>query len=233
MSKIISVANRKGGVGKTTVTYNLGFTYALQGKKVLFVDLDSQCNLSLVCDVEPVSLEEFKKGTIFEVNKQIDILPGTKFFDQLKDEINREIDRNTFLQKKVLNGKLDSYDYVIIDTPPALDILNTNAFIMSDFINVVINPDYFSLSGLQEMKTIISQVQGLNPKLEYGIILNSYTGKERNVNKSLDKILEKEECFTGIRIPTRQHVITQSINKKPAITIDEIKKPFDLISGLV
>jgi chromosome partitioning protein len=233
MGKIISVGNRKGGVGKTTVAYNLGFTYAVQGKKVLFIDLDTQCNLSLICNVDPVSLEEFKSATIKGVNIWIDILPGTKHFDSLKDEINREINRNTFLEKKILKGISDNYDYVIIDTPPALDILNINAFCFSDMVHIVINPDYFSLSGLAEMKNILEEVKGINSKLKYDIILNSYTGEKRLVNKEIDDLLKKEKAFSGVRIPTRQHVITETIKKRPAIENEEIKEQFDLLASAI
>ena len=121
--KVVTIANRKGGTGKTTAAYNLGFIYALKGNRVCFVDLDSQANLTLLCAKETISLENFKNVEIEGVNKNVDILPATKRFSMLENEINELIDRNVYLKTNIL-PKFQEYDYLIIDTPPALNILN-------------------------------------------------------------------------------------------------------------
>ena len=123
---IVTIANRKGGVGKTTPRFNLGFTYALQKREVLFIDLDSQANLSLLCKAAPLDLEAWKAGTVQPVGKGVSILPATKRFAALENEIDQRFDRNTFLREELL-PKLPAADIIIIDTAPALGVLNINA----------------------------------------------------------------------------------------------------------
>jgi len=230
--KIITVANRKGGTGKSTTAFNLGYTYALEKKKVLFLDLDSQANLSLLCNVDPLSLEDFKEGKIYKLNDYINILPATKRMNMLENEINQMIDRNTYLKTDLLPKLGNDYDYVIIDTPPALNILNINAFCVSDMIHIVVNPDYFSLAGLVEMEDIINQIKGINPKLDHRIILNGYV-KNRNFTEDVIQKLGLKPEYTGIEIPNRQHIIDCSALKKPAISQADILEPFQKIGALV
>ena len=229
--KIITIANRKGGTGKSTVAFNLGFTYAMDKKKVLLIDLDSQANLSMLAKKEPLSLGEFKGCNIKNINKYIDILPATKEFSILENEINQMIDRNSYLQSEILS-KISGYDYIIIDTPPALNILNINAFCVSDIIHIVINPDYFSLSGLVEMKDIINQVKKINPKLQYKIILNAYI-KNRHFSGLIIDNLDKDKHYTGIKIPHRQHIIDSSARREPAISHRDIYEPFKELAAIV
>lgn len=222
--KVITIANRKGGTGKTITAYHLGFMYALQKKKVLFVDLDSQGNLTLLCNKETISLENFKSIEIESVNKMVDILPATKRFTRLENEINDLIDRNTFLKKHLL-PEIQEYDYVIIDTPPSLNILNINAFCISDYVYIVMNADYFSVAGTKEMKNILEEIKNINPKLEYKIVLNAFF-KNRKLTASMEQVLQKETSYTGIEIPHRQHVQNCILKKKPALDIEDIYNPF-------
>ncbi len=227
---ILTIANRKGGVGKTTTAYNLGFTYALQRKRVLFIDLDSQANLSQLCRAATVGLEEWKAGTVHTMSPSISILPATKRFAALENEINQRFDRNTFLRDELLPN-LTPAEIIIIDTPPALGILNINALCISDFVHVVVNADSFSISGLREMQEIIRQVQSVNPKLEGRIVLNA-SFKGRTFTEEARKILAQESGYTGIEIPHRQHVINSNALKRPAIEADEIRLPFEALAGV-
>jgi cellulose biosynthesis protein BcsQ len=222
--KIVTFANRKGGVGKTTTAFNYGWFLASEGKKVCFIDLDSQCNLTSLFSADPCALDEFKKGEILEVNSRVDLLPGTKAFPQLEDEINREFDRYEWLRSNIIK-RLSGYDFIVIDTSPSLSILNMNAFMISDLVHIVINPDTFSYIGLQEMKEILEKIQTRNTGLSYHITLNADTG-DRVLNRKLNNALKREPAFTGIRIPQRQHITDQIARKKPAFDRDDIRTPF-------
>jgi len=230
--KIISISNRKGGTGKTTTAFNLAFTYALKKKKVLLLDLDSQANLSLLANVEPISLEDFKAGSVYEMNDYINILPATKRFKMLENEIDDLIDRNSYLKNDLLPKLGNGYDYIIIDTPPALNILNINAFCVSDSIHIIVNPDYFSLAGLVEMEEIIEQIKGINPTVKTNIIVNAFISNRKFSDIVIDK-LEENDNFTGIKIPHRQYIIDNSALKKPVIDKEDIYQPFEKIGALV
>lgn len=229
--KIITIANRKGGVGKSTVTFNLGFTYALQKKRMLFIDLDSQANLSMLCNVDPVSTEEFEGFKIESLNGFIDILPATKRFSVIENQIQERIDRNTYLKEAIIS-KAQGYDYILIDTPPSLNILNINAFCVSDLVHIVINPDYFSLEGLVEMKRILEQIQEINPKLKHKITVNGYE-KNRKFTDAVMDHLGQDVNYTGIQIPRRQHIIECSARREPAIRESDIYKPFAAMAAVI
>lgn len=229
--KVITVANRKGGTGKTATAYNLGFTYALQKKKVCFLDIDSQANLTLLCDQDAISLEAFKSVEIEGVNSLIDILPATKRFNMLENEINQLLDRNAYFRTTIV-PKITGYDYLIIDTPPALNILNINAFCVSDHVHIVMNAVYFSISAITEMKDILEQIKGINPKLEYGLVLNAYF-KNRTLTDNMLELLHQEPTFSGIEIPYRQHVQNSITLKKPALEHPDVQKPFTQLAALV
>jgi chromosome partitioning protein len=229
--KIITIGNRKGGVGKTTTAYNLGYTYALAGKRVLFLDLDSQANLSSLCGVSPLSLEDFKAARVIGVNNLISILPATKRLSALENEIQGMFDRNVYLRDEIL-PKLPDADYLIIDTPPAIGILNINAFMISDAVHIVVNADSFSISGLVEMREIIDNVKTLNPKLKTRIVLNA-SFKGRTFTDAAREILAKEADYSGVEIPHRQHIIDCNARKVPALDAMDILGPFNLLSTAV
>jgi chromosome partitioning protein len=229
--KIIVLANRKGGTGKTTLAYNLGATYALQGKRVCFVDLDSQGNLTMLCRQQPCTLEEFKAGQTVKLSGSIELLPATKAFNTLENEINSLIDRNAYLKSEIL-PKLSGFDYLIIDTSPSLSILNVNAFCVADLVHIVVNADAFSLAGLVEMRRILGQVGAINPGLDINIALNA-AHKKRNLTGAAMDQLRKEPGFHGIEIPNRQHFADCNARMQPALDFVEIRDPFTAMAALI
>jgi len=229
--KTIVIANRKGGTGKTTIAYNLGASYALMGKRICYLDLDSQANLTMLCKLKPVPLDSFKGAELVHLSGRVSILPSTKAFQTLENEINTRIDRNSYLREEIL-PKLADFDYVIVDTSPSLSILNINAFCIADMVHIVVNADTFSLVGLVEMRAILSQVKPINPRLDLRIVLNS-AHKDRRFTKATLETLRREEGYAGIEIPNRQHVIDANARLQPALDFEEIRGPFERLAGVV
>lgn len=227
----IVIANRKGGTGKTTIAYNLAASYALAGKRVCLIDLDSQANLTMLCRADPCSLDAFKAVDLVEKSERVSILPATKAFQMLENEINARIDRNTFIKNDIM-PKLAGFDYVIIDTSPSLSILNINAFCVADMVHIVVNADAFSLSGLVEMREILNQVKAINGRLEWRIVLNA-AHKKRNLTEATMNALRNEKEYSGIEIPNRQHFADSNARRQPSLDLEEIKDPFDQLAGVI
>ncbi len=182
MSKTICITNQKGGVGKTTTTYALGLGFRTKGFKVLIIDLDPQGNLSF-----SVGAETDESLTIYEVLKGdcsaeeaiqhtpiIDIIPSNIILSGVDLEFTHT--GREFLLKEALLNVQNKYDYIIIDTPPSLNILTINAFTVSDKIIIPMIADIFSLQGITQLYETIDKVRRYcNPSIIIeGILLTRY-----------------------------------------------------------
>jgi chromosome partitioning protein len=194
------------------------------------IDLDSQANLSMICGKAPISQEQFENCHIQGINAQIDILPATKSFPIIEDQINRLIDRNAYLKDRIV-PKILGYDYVIIDTSPSLSILNINAFMISDYTHIIVNPDSLSVSGMIEVKEILGQVKKFNTKLDHYLVMNAFT-KGRNFSEEIADRLREDSGYT-VEIPHRQYIIDSNARQKPAIDNEEIYEIFKILSEVV
>ncbi len=182
MAKVIAVTNQKGGVGKTSATEGLGVCLKSKGYRVLCIDLDPQGNLSFSVDAET---EEFP--TIYDVikgtTKTLHAVQRTPSFDIIASNILlsgmdlefTQKDRE-FILKAAIEPALRRYDYILIDTPPALSVLTVNAFTAADAIIIPMLADIFSLQGIAELyETIVRVKNRYNPGLKIqGIVLNKY-----------------------------------------------------------
>ena len=194
---------------------------AAQNKKVCLLDLDSQGNLTKTCNSDFIELTDFLKGSANTVATNIDIISACNDFLLLQHKINQVIENNTFLLNNLVPLiAAQNYDYLIVDTSPSLDIINTNAFIMSDLLLLVIHLDYYSLLGLNNMLDIVSQVKALKDKtdssFDYKILVNSFH-KNRVYNNIALENLNKMSAFTNIFIPYRQSVKDNISSHKPSI----------------
>jgi chromosome partitioning protein len=182
--KIIAVANQKGGVGKTTTSVNLAACLAVRGVRVLLIDLDPQANATSAFGLETidnhsiygpiVGLEEVSKTVIPTRFKDLWLIPGDLNLAGAEVEVARSEDHLTRLRSALEPLRRDSaFDVVLLDCPPSLGILMTNALAAADELLVPIQCEYFALEGLSKIVQIIDQIRasGANPDLRIGGIL--------------------------------------------------------------
>ncbi len=187
MAITIVLTNQKGGVGKTTTTGALAAGLVEKGKRVLALDMDPQGNLGF-----SLGLEASQEGNLYDLmkgRKKIqDVIHHTKYCDIVLADIALSAGVMEFngigrevLIKRALDSVQDEYDFIVIDTPPALNILTVNAYVVSDYLIVPMTSEILSLVGLTQIKDTVSAVRDtLNPKIGIlGILLTKYNGRVR------------------------------------------------------
>ncbi len=206
MCKVISITNQKGGVGKTTTAINLASGLAEMFQDVLLIDIDSQANAtqglgfnkkSVTCSIYEVIMGEIKvnKGVRSTNNGLLDIIPANVNLNGAKIELI-DLDNREFRLKNVIEELKGSYKYIIIDSPPSLDLLTVNALTASDSTLVPIQCEYYALEGLGQLLNTLSKIRkNLNTVLEIeGILLTMH---DKRTNLSFDVIDEVKKYFKG------------------------------------
>ncbi len=187
--RIISVANQKGGVGKTTTTVNLGASLAYLGKKVLLVDIDAQGNATsgvgirkpdVKEDIYDILVNEVDiKETILPTSREnLFIVPATLQLAGAEIELTSMMARESRLKLALDEIKAD-YDYILIDCPPSLGHLTINAFTASDSILIPVQCEYYALEGLSQLLNTVRLVQKhFNPDLAIeGVLLTMFDAR--------------------------------------------------------
>jgi chromosome partitioning protein len=205
MGLIYTVANQKGGVGKTTSTVNLGAFLAYYGKNVLLVDIDPQSNAtsSLGIDKNTVTggtyqalLEEdnIQDYILRNPKLKLSILPASPDLAGAEVELVNEVGRETILKRKLL-PLADQYDYILIDCPPSLGLLTLNGLVAAENgILIPVQCEYLAMEGLGDLLTTIERVRRvISPDLEIrGVILTMY---DTRTNLAQDVVKEVRKFF--------------------------------------
>lgn len=221
--KVISIANHKGGVGKTTSTINIGAALSLLGYKVLLIDLDAQANLSQSLGVLSPQLTIYdnirKGGRLHTIPlwKGLDIVPSTLDLSGAEIEISSEAGRE-YILKELIDGVAGEYDCVFIDCPPSLGLLTINAFTASDEVIIPLQAQYLALQGLAKLLDIIEKVRNrLNKKLKLGgVFVTQYDGR-KILNREILQSIESHFSETIYKSRIRDNV---ALAEAPARGLD-------------
>jgi chromosome partitioning protein len=208
-AKVISFANQKGGVAKTTSTLNLAVAFSESGHRVLCVDLDPQGNLTMSQGIDPDKVE----CSMFDVlvhhvsikdaiqHREIDIAVASIDLAGAEIAMSTQIGRERSLEK-ALSEVIDDYDFVCIDTPPSLGLLTINALTASDKVIVPVQCEYLSMRGLLQLQNTLEMIrENLNPRVEIEGILPTMLDSRTVHAKEAIEILE--ENFGDLVFQTR------------------------------
>jgi chromosome partitioning protein len=235
-TKVITVANQKGGVGKTTTAVNLAACVAALGKRVLLFDLDPQANATSGVGVDKTegasayrvllgegNLLEKIKPTAFE---RLEVIPSEVDLCAADVELSRlenHLARVTTTLQPVLESQ--RFDVVLIDCPPSLGILTLNAFAAADGLLVPLQCEYYALEGISMLNRIVAQIHdnGINPRLELlGVVMTMYDSRTKLSNQVVSEVREHfgERVFETM-IPRSTRLAEAPSFGKPIIHYDK------------
>ncbi len=208
MSKVIALANQKGGTGKTTTTVNLGIGLATQGKKVLLVDADAQGNLtdslgyqepdnlpvSLATVLTKIMMEEPYEPDegILHHPEGVDLMPGNIELSAIEVSLVNTMSRETIL-RTYINTVKDKYDYVLIDCMPSLGMMTINALAAADSVIIPVQAHYLPAKGMTQLLQTIARVRRqINPRLTIDGVLLTMVDNRTNFAKDISFVLRRD-----------------------------------------
>ena len=209
--RIISIANQKGGCGKTTTSINLAAALASNNRKVLLIDLDPQAHatsgLNIKADLSIYNVlskiahrKSSLEGIVQNIGANFDIAPSSIVLSTIEQELSGEIGRESRLWDILKNFKTN-YDYILIDCPPNLGILTINAIRAANEIIIPVEASRFSLEGVSQLTSIINLVtERLNHTVDFRILVTNFDSRLQHSFKMLDRIKSdyKNKLFSNI-----------------------------------
>lgn len=199
MSRIIAVANHKGGVGKTTSVANIGAALARKGKRVLLIDLDAQQNLTFFflkdgADDAEVSVYDALKGSaplpIVHVKENLDLTPSSIDLARAEVDLNARIAREHLL-KNLLADVAGQYDYILLDCPPSLGVVTYNALVAATGLYIPLTAEALPYKGLTMLEEVVEELKALNRNLAVsGVFITRYNNRNLN-NIVVEQIKER------------------------------------------
>jgi chromosome partitioning protein len=211
---IISIANQKGGVAKSTTAINLAAGLALEGRKVLLIDTDPQTNTTRVFIHPNIEIDRDESlynslinlaplSTIIRKTKytNLDIVPSHIRLSSADLELAQALDNRSERLKRAIGNLKEKYDYIIIDNPPSLGLITINSFTASDKLLIPVSTGFFAMTGLVQLQETIEMVKSnqLNPNLEIMGVLCTFTD---NTNVSRDVNNQLRAHFGGLVFET-------------------------------
>ena len=231
-TKVIAVANQKGGVGKSTTVYNLGAGLAMQDKKVLLVDVDPQGDLTKMLGLRkpndlPLTLGNAMNNIVAGVSSNehpeiqthhegFDFVPGNRSLSAVEVGLVNVMSRETVLRQYIDEVKQD-YDYVLLDCRPSLGMLVINALSASDYVLVPVQAEYFAAEDMTELVNTVQNIKRqINPRLKIGGVFMTMAN-ETNFRKD---IIASVKATYGKHLPIMQAVVPDTVRLAEISTAD-------------
>jgi chromosome partitioning protein len=236
MGRVFVVANQKGGVGKTSIAVNLSASLAHYGRRVLLIDLDPQGNATTGSGIDKTACEKTVYGMLlgeYPVGEAVlrcegnyDIVPSNRELAGAEVELIG-IERREYRLRDALAGTVAGYDFVVIDCPPALNMLTVNGFTAADAVIIPMQCEYYALEGLSDLVGTLRKVkQNLNPKIEIEALVRTMYDPRSTLTMQVSDELKRhygEKVFDTV-IPRNIRIAEAPSFGKPVLLHDPASK---------